>query len=90
MPRILTLKNSVIGYPVPRLYLRVGFEYNITGGLALRAGIGMDRAALPAEYLNFTNIDVDKFTLLPTSWRRERKGRKKVLRRHSACRDPTI
>jgi long-chain fatty acid transport protein len=46
------------------LIVRVGFEYNISGGLALRAGIGVDRAAMPAEYLNFTNIDVDKFTLL--------------------------
>lgn len=46
------------------LIVRVGFEYNITGGLALRAGVGLDRAATPAEYLNFTNIDVDKFTLL--------------------------
>ncbi len=46
------------------LIVRAGFEYNITGGLALRAGVGLDRAATPAEYLNFANIDVDKFTLL--------------------------
>ena len=46
------------------LILRAGMEYNISGGLALRAGIGMDRAATPAEYLNIANIDVDKLTLL--------------------------
>jgi long-chain fatty acid transport protein len=46
------------------LIVRAGMEYNITGGLSLRAGIGMDRAATPAEYLNIANIDVDKFTLL--------------------------
>jgi long-chain fatty acid transport protein len=46
------------------LIVRAGMEYTISGGLALRAGIGMDRAAAPAEYLNVANIDVDKFTLL--------------------------
>jgi long-chain fatty acid transport protein len=46
------------------LIVRAGMEYSISGGLALRAGIGMDRAATPAEYLNVANIDVDKFTLL--------------------------
>lgn len=46
------------------LIVRAGMEYNISGGLALRAGIGLDRAATPAEYLNIANIDVDKLTLL--------------------------
>lgn len=46
------------------LIVRAGMEYTISGGLALRAGIGLDRAATPAEYLNVANIDVDKFTLL--------------------------
>lgn len=46
------------------LIVRAGMEYNISGGLALRAGIGLDRAATPAEYLNVANIDVDKLTLL--------------------------
>ncbi len=46
------------------LIVRAGMEYKISGGLALRAGIGLDRAATPAEYLNVANIDVDKFTLL--------------------------
>ena len=46
------------------LIVRAGMEYNIAAGLALRAGIGLDRAAMPAEYLNVDNIDVDKLTLL--------------------------
>jgi long-chain fatty acid transport protein len=46
------------------LIVRAGMEYLISGGLALRAGLGLDRAATPAEYLNVANIDVDKFTLL--------------------------
>lgn len=46
------------------LIVRAGMEYDISGGLAIRAGIGLDRAATPAEYLNVANIDVDKFTLL--------------------------
>lgn len=46
------------------LIVRAGMEYTISGGLALRAGIGLDRAATPEEYLSVANIDVDKFTLL--------------------------
>jgi long-chain fatty acid transport protein len=46
------------------LILRVGMEYLLPSGLALRGGLGVDRAATPAETLSITNIDVDKFTLL--------------------------
>lgn len=46
------------------LIVRAGMEYNFSEGLFLRAGIGLDRAATPAEYLNVANIDVDKFTLV--------------------------
>jgi len=46
------------------LIVRAGMEYNISGGLSLRGGIGLDRAATPKKYLNIANIDVDKFTLL--------------------------
>ncbi len=46
------------------LIVRVGMEYLLPSGLALRAGIGMDRAATPEDALSITNIDVDKFTLL--------------------------
>lgn len=46
------------------LILRVGAEYLFPGGLALRAGIGLDRAASPSESLRIDNIDVDKLTLL--------------------------
>lgn len=46
------------------LILRAGVEYFITGGLALRAGFGIDRSATPDSSLNVANIDVDKITLL--------------------------
>ena len=46
------------------LILRAGFEYTIPAGLAIRAGIGLDRYATPAENLTVTNIDVDKLTLI--------------------------
>lgn len=42
----------------------VGAEYWVSPMLALRGGIGMDRWATPEETLDFSNIDVDKFTLL--------------------------
>lgn len=44
--------------------LRVGTEYIIPGGIFLRAGVGVDRSASPAETLSISNIDVDKFTIL--------------------------
>jgi len=43
---------------------RAGFEYILPQGIALRAGIGLDRYATPEETLNITNIDVNKLTLL--------------------------
>lgn len=46
------------------LILRCGAEYSFPQGLALRAGLGLDRFASPAEALTPTNIDVDKLTLL--------------------------
>jgi long-chain fatty acid transport protein len=46
------------------LLFHTGCEFQVAEGLYLRAGIGYDRSASPAESLNFTNIDVDKFTLL--------------------------
>jgi long-chain fatty acid transport protein len=46
------------------LVLRAGAEYTFPIGLALRAGLGLDRFASPVETLNPTNIDVDKLTLL--------------------------
>ncbi|MGD2245862.1 MAG: outer membrane protein transport protein [Candidatus Aminicenantes bacterium] len=46
------------------LLWRAGIEYWVTAGLALRGGIGIDRWATPSETLDFSNIDVDKFTLL--------------------------
>jgi long-chain fatty acid transport protein len=46
------------------LILRAGAEYTFPMGLALRAGMGLDRFASPVETLNPTNIDVDKLTLL--------------------------
>jgi len=46
------------------LILRAGAEYTFPMGLALRAGLGLDRFASPVETLNPTNIDVDKLTLL--------------------------
>jgi long-chain fatty acid transport protein len=46
------------------LIVRFGMEYLLPSGLALRGGIGMDRAASPEETLSVRNIDVDKFTLL--------------------------
>ncbi|MGB9006624.1 MAG: outer membrane protein transport protein [Candidatus Aminicenantales bacterium] len=46
------------------LVLRAGAEYAFPSGLSLRAGVGLDRFASPAENLNPTNIDVDKLTLL--------------------------
>jgi len=46
------------------LILRAGGEYTFPMGLALRAGVGLDRFAAPLETLNPTNIDVDKLTLL--------------------------
>ncbi|MFC2168789.1 OmpP1/FadL family transporter [Acidobacteriota bacterium] len=42
----------------------VGTEYWVTPVFALRGGIAMDRWATPEETLDFTNIDVDKFTFL--------------------------
>ena len=46
------------------LIMRVGFEYAIPNGLYIRGGLGMDRAASPAETLSIRNIDVDKLTLI--------------------------
>jgi len=46
------------------LIVRVGMEYLLPRGLALRGGIGIDRAATPEDTLSITNIDVDKLTLL--------------------------
>jgi long-chain fatty acid transport protein len=46
------------------LVLRCGAEYSFPQGLALRAGVGLDRFASPAEALTPTNIDVDKLSLL--------------------------
>jgi len=53
---ILDFKNILI--------LKAGFEYLISGGLALRAGIGLDPCATPDSCLSVTNIDVDKISLL--------------------------
>jgi len=44
--------------------LRAGVEYRIPAGVFLRGGLGMDRAAQPADTLTPVNIDTDKFTLL--------------------------
>ena len=46
------------------LVVRAGVEYMIPGGIFLRGGLGVDRAAQPSETLSPHNIDVDKFTLL--------------------------
>jgi len=46
------------------LILRVGFEYFVSGGVILRGGLGYDRCATPADCLDITNIDVDKFTII--------------------------
>jgi long-chain fatty acid transport protein len=46
------------------LILRAGAEYVLPGGLSLRAGFGLDKSASPDQTLSFTNIDVDKFTLI--------------------------
>ena len=46
------------------ILLSVGAEYWVSPILALRGGIAMDRWATPEETLSFSNIDVDKFTLL--------------------------
>ena len=46
------------------LILRAGVEYVLPVGLALRAGVGLDRSAMPEENLNPANIDVNKFTVL--------------------------
>jgi long-chain fatty acid transport protein len=46
------------------LIVRAGMEYLLPSGLALRGGIGIDRAATPEKALSLNNIDVDKFTLL--------------------------
>ena len=46
------------------LIFHAGCEFRVAEGFYLRAGLGYDRSASPAESLNFTNIDVDKFTLL--------------------------
>lgn len=46
------------------LVLRAGFEYLVSGGIALRAGIGYDPSATPDSSLKPTNIDVDKLSLL--------------------------
>jgi len=46
------------------LILRIGAEYLLPQGIALRAGIGMDRYAAEESALSVSNIDVDKFTLL--------------------------
>ena len=43
---------------------RAGLEYVATEGLSLRVGVGIDRWATPEETLDFSNIDVDKFSLL--------------------------
>jgi long-chain fatty acid transport protein len=44
--------------------LRTGFEYMFPAGVFLRGGVGMDRAAQPADTLTPINIDTDKFTVL--------------------------
>ncbi len=46
------------------LIVRAGAEYRLPGGLVLRGGFGVDRAASPLETLSLTNIDVDKATFL--------------------------
>lgn len=46
------------------LILRAGMEYLLPGGIALRAGVGLDPSATPDATLDVTNIDVDKFCLL--------------------------
>jgi len=46
------------------LLWRAGFELVFPVGIALRAGMGLDRSATPEETLSITNIDVDKFTFL--------------------------
>ncbi|MFQ6037334.1 MAG: OmpP1/FadL family transporter, partial [Candidatus Aminicenantales bacterium] len=46
------------------LILRAGIEKTISSALSLRAGVGYDRAATPAQNLEPTNIDVDKMTIL--------------------------
>ncbi len=46
------------------LIMRMGFEYAIPNGLFIRGGVGIDRAASPAETLSIRNIDVDKLTLI--------------------------
>ena len=46
------------------LILRAGFEYFVSGGVILRGGLGYDRCATPADCLDLTNIDVDKFTII--------------------------
>ena len=53
---VLNFKNILIFHS--------GCELMITEGLYIRGGLGYDRSASPKESLNFTNIDVDKFTLL--------------------------
>ncbi len=46
------------------LIWRAGLEYNFPQGVSLRAGIGLDHYASPAETLSITNIDVNKLTFL--------------------------
>jgi len=46
------------------LIWRTGVEYVFPQGVALRAGIGLDRYASPEETLSITNIDVNKITFL--------------------------
>ena len=46
------------------LIWRAGLEYIFPQGVSLRAGIGLDHYASPAETLSITNIDVNKLTFL--------------------------
>ncbi|MFB0564491.1 MAG: OmpP1/FadL family transporter [Candidatus Aminicenantaceae bacterium] len=46
------------------LIWRAGFEYVLPQGIALRAGMGIDRSASPEETLSITNIDVDKISIV--------------------------
>jgi long-chain fatty acid transport protein len=65
VPSIGDIEESQIMNYEDILILRAGFEYNISGGIILRGGLGYDRCACPEETLDYKgNIDVDKFTLI--------------------------
>jgi long-chain fatty acid transport protein len=54
--QVMDFRNIVI--------LGAGMEYALTPALSVRAGVGLDKWAAPAESLTPSNIDVDKVTLL--------------------------